>query len=195
MNQKQRLLILDLDNTIRQTISGNEFINDDPEDQELIKGTAQKIKEYKDAGYRIVGITNQKGVSLGYKTLDNCIKEQRFTLGLCPELERILFCPDDGDSLVIISREATFMINSKTFLNSNMIDEYKSLDSSIIKGFDSFRKPGIGAIQFLSLDRDICRDRSLFVGDMETDLQCAEKAKIKFLYPQEWLDKKVGDFV
>ena len=58
-----KLLMLDLDGTIRQCKSNpGEFIND-PLDQKLIPGVTKAIARYSD--WEIVGITNQSGVASG----------------------------------------------------------------------------------------------------------------------------------
>ena len=55
-----KLLLLDLDNTVRETISGATFIND-PFDQRLILGAAETIARYKSQFWQIIGISNQGG--------------------------------------------------------------------------------------------------------------------------------------
>ncbi|MDM9583151.1 hypothetical protein [Nostoc sp. GT001] len=53
-----KLLILDLDNTVRRPKSGAKFISD-PLDQEIIAGSQRAIAHYKSQGWLIVGATNQ----------------------------------------------------------------------------------------------------------------------------------------
>lgn len=101
MTMKKKLLLLDLDGTFRETISGAKFINE-PYDQRLIEGVAQKLKSYAQT-YQIIGISNQAGAQAGYKSLENCIAEQCYTLELCPEMACIYFCPDDGKKCYRIS--------------------------------------------------------------------------------------------
>lgn len=74
---EKRALFLDLDGTVRRTKSGKPCPNE-PEDQELLPGRKEKIKEFKNNGYLIIGVTNQGGVGLGYMTEDQntaCIRE------------------------------------------------------------------------------------------------------------------------
>ena len=58
-------LFLDLDGTVRKTKSGGVCPNH-AEDQILLPGVLDKIHEYKRKGYKIVAVTNQGGIGLGY---------------------------------------------------------------------------------------------------------------------------------
>jgi D-glycero-D-manno-heptose 1,7-bisphosphate phosphatase len=86
------LLLVDLDGTIREPLSGQQYFQH-PKDQRIIAGADVAIRAYKD-DWIIVGITNQGGVAAGYKSIQECIKEQQYTLELFPELREIYFCPD-----------------------------------------------------------------------------------------------------
>lgn len=67
-----KLLILDLDGTVRCPKSGAKFIND-PLDQEIIPEAGIAIADYKSQGWIIVGATNQGGVAAGHKQLEDAI--------------------------------------------------------------------------------------------------------------------------
>ena len=84
-----KILFLDLDGTVRQTKSRAVFINA-PYDQELMPGVVEAIAKYSD--WTIVGVTNQAGVEAHKKTLDDCIKEQIYTMQLLPRLQCVNFC-------------------------------------------------------------------------------------------------------
>lgn len=60
-----KALLLDLDGTVRRTTNGKPCPNR-PEEQELIPGVKEVIKKYKSQGYKVIGITNQGGIGLGY---------------------------------------------------------------------------------------------------------------------------------
>lgn len=66
-----RALFLDLDGTVRQTLSGAPCPNS-PEDQEVLPGRFAKIWAYKNMGYKIIAVTNQGGVGLGIMTKKEC---------------------------------------------------------------------------------------------------------------------------
>lgn len=60
-----KALLLDLDGTVRRTTNGKPCPNR-PEEQELIPGVKEVIKKYKSQGFKIIGITNQGGIGMGY---------------------------------------------------------------------------------------------------------------------------------
>lgn len=91
-----KLLLLDLDGTVRETISSATFINE-PTDQKLIAGVGEAIAQYSIQVWQIIGISNQGGVKAKFKSLNSCLDEQRHTLELLSHLmTRIYICPDDG---------------------------------------------------------------------------------------------------
>ena len=158
---------MDLDGTIRTTKSGEKFITK-PDDQKPLEKASHITQVYHNNGWNIIGITNQKGVDFGYKTLEDCMKEQVVTMSLFPQLWTILFCPDEGETMIRVCP------NGKTETIQNQ------------GSFDSFRKPGIGMIQWYREQFASLPTQELLVGDMESDLQCAEKAGIDFLWAKDW---------
>lgn len=81
-----------MDGTLREPLSGQQHFQN-PQDQQIIVGADIAIRAYKD-DWIIVGITNQGGVAAGHKSMQQCIKEQQYTLELFPQLREIYFCPD-----------------------------------------------------------------------------------------------------
>lgn len=69
MGGKHKALFLDLDGTVRKTKKGGPTPNH-PDDQEVLPGRKELIKSYKDKGYKIIAVTNQGGIDLGYTTHD-----------------------------------------------------------------------------------------------------------------------------
>ena len=69
-----------------------------PRDQKLIPSAIAAINQAKLQGFSIVGASNQGGVAKGHKSLEDCYKEQAYTLELlhneCAAIDRIYFCPD-----------------------------------------------------------------------------------------------------
>lgn len=68
---KNKALFLDLDGTVRTT-KGDKVCPNHPDDQEVMPGRHEKIWEYKNKGYKIVAVTNQGGIGLGYMTEGRC---------------------------------------------------------------------------------------------------------------------------
>lgn len=176
-----KLLLVDLDGTVRETISGDTFIND-PLDQQLITGVKETLAFYKTEGWTIVGITNQGGVLKGYKTIDNCITEQLHTLKIALYIEAIYFCPDEGDNVFCCE-----FLSSPNLIRPQTIANVTSHSRSREDKYDSFRKPSIGMIQLAknNFSSELIED-ILFVGDRPEDQLAAQNADIPFLWANEW---------
>lgn len=164
-----KLLLLDLDGTVRESKSGATFINK-PDDQKLIQGVEDAIAHYKD--WTVVGITNQGGVAAGHKSLEDAIAEQQYTLNLLPQIQKIYFCSDfEGNEgyLVKPTGKVTKVENPKYL--------------------GSFRKPNPG---MLLLAQDSCLDsieEVLYVGDRAEDEAAALAAGIPFMWADQWRDQ------
>ena len=170
-----KILFLALDNTIRRTKSGATFINE-PYDQELIPGVEEAIARHQ--GEIIIGITNQGGVGAGFKTIKNCLIEQKVTLGLILDMTGIYFCPDGGNSLWSVIR------------NGHAFSTHEFLRTAPYK---PFRKPDHGMLQYACadlLDSEIPLD-SLMVGDRPEDQQAAKNADINFIWAEDWRNGNV----
>ena len=68
---KHKALFLDLDDTVRTTTTGKPCPNK-PADQKVMPGRRKKIQEFIENGYKIVAVTNQGGIGLGYMTDKQC---------------------------------------------------------------------------------------------------------------------------
>jgi D-glycero-D-manno-heptose 1,7-bisphosphate phosphatase len=100
-----KLLLVDGDGTIRKPITRNQFIQN-PRDQKIIAGATDAIAQFHNQGYTIIGISNQGGVAMGYKSLEDTIAEQLYTLELLPQISCIYFCPDlEGKHCWLVSKE------------------------------------------------------------------------------------------
>ena len=164
-----KILLVDCDGTIRQPKSGAKFI-DEPTDQEPIPGAVEAIDHYFQKEWLIVGVTNQAGVAAGYKSLEDCIREQLYTLKLFPQLEAIYFCPDyDGFSCYFVNRH-----------------EHKKNYSSQKYISSRFRKPGAGMIRKAFVDFNAGADEAWMIGDRPEDEQAAAAAGINFMWADIW---------
>ena len=164
-----KLLLLDLDGTIRRSRSKSEFITD-PNDQDPIEGAIESLESAQKQGWTMVGITNQAGVSAGHKTLRSAILEQKKTLEIFAKLSHIYFCPDfKGRECFRVTKYCCVQID----------ELYPDLTGQ-------FRKPNPGMI-FAAL-RGFAEDPTdiLMVGDRKEDEDAALKAGIKFLDASEF---------
>jgi len=95
---KAKALFLDLDGTVRRTKSGKPCPNH-PDDQEVMEGRYDKIWEYKNKGYKLVAVTNQGGIGLGYMTHAQCkdtLKDLDDKLG--NPFDKMLYAPHRPDA-------------------------------------------------------------------------------------------------
>ncbi len=171
-----KLLLLDLDGTVREPKSRAKFIND-PKDQRIIEGASEAIAYFSRA-WEIIGITNQGGVAAGHKSLEMAFKEQEITLELLPEMSCIYFCPDyEGENCYQVSREQISVHKRSKLPNPH-------IPGTLL--YPSFRKPGSGMLR-LAFDRlDFYPDDLWYVGDREEDFSAAEEADFDFLWADVW---------
>jgi D-glycero-D-manno-heptose 1,7-bisphosphate phosphatase len=167
-----KILFIDLDGTIREPASGDEFILH-PNDQRLIQGAKEAIAHYALRKWVIIGVTNQGGVAAGHKSLEDAKLEQKITLELVPELQHIYFCPSyEGLECWKVSRKNTLQIKQATTAEMG-----------------SFRKPGAGmlnlALQFYQ------PDECWMIGDREEDRLAARAAGINFMWADVWRSRFV----
>lgn len=185
-----KLLLVDLDGTVREPILGDKFINN-PLDQKLIDGVEDALSRYQD--WVIVGVTNQGGVASGHKSIDSCFEEQIQTMKLLPQLNMILFCPDAGKTCGrIVRHNETFFENLHT--NKTMP----------IEGVRGYRKPSPGMIDYAfqyytsgaysfareKFGENVNITKSLMVGDRPEDEAAALAANVPFMWAEEWREDK-----
>jgi len=168
MGCEMKLLMLDLDGTIREPLSGEKFIQH-PHDQRIIEGAAQAIAHYHAEGYQIVGISNQGGVIAGYKSFNECFEEQRYTLNL---LTQICFCPDfEGHECWVVNQVSPVPMSAASF-------GYEGAE---------FRKPGPGMLKFAMWQHGFSPQDSFYVGDHQEDADAADAAGVHFFWVETWL--------
>ena len=185
------LLILDVDQTIRRTKRGGEFMND-PQDQELMPGLKGILTDYKADGAVIVGCNNNAGVEAKYQTLEDVIEAHRITLSLAPEVSYILFCPDyKGVICYQVSRTGIIR-----YLRGVKKTQAKDLDPETLQeiskaiwlpGLPSFRKPDIGMFSLAALEHDSNSLTCISIGDRDEDEQAARHINIPFMRTDAWL--------
>lgn len=171
------MLLIDLDGTVRETISGEKFINR-PDDQKLILGVEEAIARC--SNRPLVGITNQGGVKAGFKSLQDAIEEQKITLKLLPQMETIYFCPDDGDTVFRVT---------KTGFDQNYTGHHphsQNHNSIWNRVVGKLRKPGEGMLLLAMNYYDFSPENCLYVGDRPEDQAAALTANVPFMWAHEW---------
>lgn len=169
-----KLLLIDLDGTVRQPKSGAKFISQ-PDDQELIFGVEEAIALYSD--WTIVGITNQGGVAAGHKSLDDAIQEQKITIDLTNKIiNEIYLCPD-FEGLHCIHCGYRGDTGDWGCMEMNPISREE---------LGGFRKPDPGMLN-LAIDNTVRKPREiLYVGDREEDQLAAQAAGVQFMWADQW---------
>ena len=87
-----KAIILDYDGTLRKTKSGEKYPKN-PEDIEILPHRTEKLKEYQEKGYILLGFSNQSFVSKGEITeqeVEKCFQHTNSMLGVDIEYK---FCP------------------------------------------------------------------------------------------------------
>jgi rfaE bifunctional protein nucleotidyltransferase chain/domain len=88
-----RAVFLDRDGTIIEHV---EYIHE-PEKVVFIPGALEAIKTLKEAGFRVIMVTNQPGIGLGYFTVEDFFKVNKVVLkGIAQQgitIDKVYFCP------------------------------------------------------------------------------------------------------
>lgn len=163
------LLLVDLDGTIREPLSGAQYFQH-PEDQQIVAGADIALNSYGEE-WLIVGITNQGGVAAGHKSIQQCIQEQQYTLALFPQLREIYFCPD-------FEGKKCFRVTPHNVHNH-----------SKTKWSGQYRKPGAGMLQLALARHKQFPQQSLYVGDRPEDEAAAQRARIPFEWAENWIER------
>ncbi len=174
-----KLLLVDLDGTVREPISDNKFIQY-PTDQRAIAGVKEALIYYCLRGWTILGITNQGSVAAGYKSLEDAIDEQRYTLDLLPQITAIYFCPDfEGQQCWLVKDGIEAKPVHEAIHPSVLVGSFRNL-------VGNFRKPQPGMLQAAIKIHSDEGAEVWFVGDRPEDQQAAAAANINYLDAALW---------
>lgn len=158
------VLYLDLDGTVRQGKDDalGKFVNG-PEDVHVFPKAITLMQRWKDAGGRIVGVSNQGGVALGYVTFElvrDAITETQTQAGHL--FDRIAWCIHHPDAS----------------------------DPEMARCWCRKPRPGMAIESVVSLGREYGEyyppHLGLFVGDRPEDQACAEQLNVDFMWAADW---------
>lgn len=166
-----KVLFVDLDGTIRQSIANPDGFISHPFDQQLIAGAKRAIDKYIAEGWELIGITNQGGVAAKKKSLSDCIVEQSRTIELAG-LESVFFCPDfEG-------------LQCHQVWNCDGERQYIALHEQEDRWIGQYRKPQAGML--LNAIDIYVPSEILFIGDRPEDQGAAIAANIPFKFACDW---------
>lgn len=155
------VLYLDLDGTVRHGPNGG-FVNS-PEDVNIYPEALRNMREYARRGWRIIGVTNQGGVAMGYLTLGEMQRALHRTNELCEHLfDRITACvhhPEAKDPEYAVCWCRKPRIGGLVLAATGLADQH-----------NEYYPPHM----------------ALFVGDRPEDEQCAANAGIAFMSAETW---------
>jgi len=149
----QGAVFLDRDGTI---IEDTGYISS-PEQVKFIPGAIEAIKMLKDAGYKVVIISNQAGVARGLitedmlQTIDKTL--HKWILNGGTHLDGAYYCPHHPEHGVYPYRQVC-----------------------------ECRKPHTGLIKRAQRDLDIDLSRSFMIGDKATDVEAGKRAGVKSIF-------------
>lgn len=157
------VLYCDIDGTIRWGADElGHFVNE-AKDVRVFDGVADLLWRYKRMGYRIVGISNQGGVALGYMTMAVCLETMAETQRQTKfAFDKIVWCSHHPDA--------------------------KDLEMAVCW----CRKPKAGLVVEAALAMSEQTGEmypphlGLFVGDRPEDEECAKNAGLRFMAASEW---------
>lgn len=127
-------------------------------DFKWIEGAKEAIKYINNLGYYVIVITNQSGISRGYYSENDVIKLHNYINEKLKEVDANI---DD------------FFYSP--FHPDGIVSEYKKKSN--------LRKPDTGMLELACKKWPILIKDSIFIGDNQTDMQCAKNFGIKgYLY-------------
>lgn len=138
----ERVVFLDRDGTINQEVN---YLHR-PEDLEILPGVVEAVKMLREAGFRIVVVTNQAGVARGYYTCQDVEKLHEYLNEVLEKdgagIDHFFYCPHHP---------------------VHGVGEYKRECSC--------RKPGIGMFQMAEQYYQIDKEHSYMIGDKLLDVE------------------------
>lgn len=157
------VLFLDLDGTVRHGFDElGRFVNG-PDDVIVFPEAVEMMRRWKNAGGRIIGVSNQGGVALGHMTYDTCIDTMIRTQALADGLfDKIAFC----------------------------VHHPAADHPEMARCWCRKPRPGLLIETAISLGRRTFEHyppyMALMVGDRDEDRGAADAANVDFLHAAEW---------
>jgi len=155
------VLYCDIDGTIRHGKDElGHFVNE-AKDVVIFDGVEELLWAYRALGWRIVGVSNQAGIGLGYMSEETCKAAMDKTNELTKyAFDEILWCPHKPDAGCKCRKPRAGLVHMARLLLAQRTGEiYTS-------------------------------NKALFVGDRPEDEECANNAHINFMWAHHWREGK-----
>ena len=150
---KKKIAFFDRDGVLNISSINNGYIGY-KKDFKWVPGAKKALKYVQNLGYKIVIVTNQSGVARGYFSIRDVYILHRYIKSslakIGVKIDGIFFCP---------------------FHEDGVIPKYKKKSN--------LRKPNNGMFLNVKKKWRIDMDNSFMVGDQKTDMEFAQKSKIK----------------
>jgi D-glycero-D-manno-heptose 1,7-bisphosphate phosphatase len=158
------VLFLDLDGTVRHGRAElGRFVNS-PDDVVLFPEALDRMREWRDNGGRIVGVSNQGGIALGYLNGGVCYAAMERTQDLAEDLFDVIMWCEHHPSATDPEMAACFGRKPAPGL---LFEGLARLNEAYL---DEFYPPAM----------------ALMVGDRPEDEECARRAGIEFRRADHW---------
>lgn len=164
-----KLAIFDKDGTLTTPRSGEKFVQH-PEDQVLLPGVAEKLRQLVEDGWTMAIASNQGGVEAGHKTINEAIAEMRYCLELLPMIDCAIFAPYFEGNVAWLVRQDPKALPDELWLYCKARKPSQGMPCYLI---DQYR-PDLASILRWH------EENALFVGDRPEDQQAAVNAGVRF---------------
>jgi D-glycero-D-manno-heptose 1,7-bisphosphate phosphatase len=126
-----KAVFLDRDGVLNDNIS---FLHE-PDKLKILPGVIEGLKQFKKAGFKLIIVTNQQGIGLGYYTKEDFFKVNSKMLSIFHEngivIDKIYFCPHSvADNCKCRKPNIGMFIKAKSDLNIDMNGSFMIGDSS-----------------------------------------------------------------
>ncbi|WP_018501884.1 HAD-IIIA family hydrolase [Parafrankia discariae] len=157
------LLVLDLDGTVRHGRDElGRFVNG-PDDVIVFPEAVEQMRQWKAHGGRIIGVSNQGGIALGFMTMQTCAKAMMRTHELCDGLfDKIAWCSHFPEATHPELARCWCRKPSPGLLIESAIE--------LAARYGEYYPPHLG----------------LFIGDRIEDQECARLAGFTFQWATDW---------
>lgn len=166
-----KLYLFDLDGTVIRSFlrEGAERTPENYAEVELLPGRREKLDELRANGAAVAFVTNQGGVAFGYQTVGEVMRKVK-VVGYRFGFEAPTVCVNPNETLGVGYDDCMIYVafgHPKASVPEYLVD-------------DDWRKPGGWMLTQAMLDYNVPAEQTIFVGDMDTDRQAAENARVAY---------------